>query len=127
MGLDCGSGAEHLGLLSGRRPADGWPLTRLSGFSIDDFAIDTMTGIVTYPNGIKTRISASAWATFGVICRGCPLGHRCTTAINGRSVKVRTTTTCSPLPEPTPSQPNFNSLFGVTVIERCVMTSFIVE
>ena len=58
------------------------------GFSIDDFTIDTAAGIVTCPNGITTRISARGWATFGAKCRGCPIRDRCTTAIDGRIVKV---------------------------------------
>jgi len=62
--------------------------TVAGGFSIDDFAIDTTAGIVTCPNGITTRISSHGYATFGAKCRGCPLRQRCTTAIDGRIVKV---------------------------------------
>ena len=58
------------------------------GFSIDDFIIDTAAGIVTCPNGITTRISAHGNAIFGAKCRGCPIRERCTTAIDGRHVKI---------------------------------------
>ena len=42
----------------------------------------------TCPNGITTRISAHGYATFGAKCRGCPLRQRCTTARDGRTVKI---------------------------------------
>ena len=58
------------------------------GFNIDDFIIDRTAMTATCPNGITTRISINGYATFGAKCRGCPLRQRCTTAVDGRTVKV---------------------------------------
>ena len=58
------------------------------GFTIDDFAIDLDAGTAICPNGITTRISVNGYATFGAKCRGCPLRQRCTTARDGRVVKI---------------------------------------
>jgi IS5 family transposase len=58
------------------------------GFTIDDFIIDRTTMTATCPNGITTRISVNGYATFGAKCRGCPLRQRCTTAVDGRTVKI---------------------------------------
>ena len=58
------------------------------GFTADDFTIDHTTRTVTCPNGLTRTISPSGTATFGVACRGCPLRARCTTARDGRAVRV---------------------------------------
>lgn len=58
------------------------------GFSVDDFIIDLTARTATCPNGITTRISTHGYATFGAKCRGCPLRQRCTTARDGRTVKI---------------------------------------
>lgn len=43
---------------------------------------------MTCPNRITTHISRTGCATFGAKCRGCPLRERCTTAADGRSIKI---------------------------------------
>jgi IS5 family transposase len=58
------------------------------GFSVDDFIIDLTARTATCPNGVMTRISTHGYATFGAKCRGCPLRQRCTTARDGRTVKI---------------------------------------
>jgi hypothetical protein len=58
------------------------------GLSIDDFAVDEANGQVTCPGGHTRHIPASRYVTFGAVCRGCPLRARCTTAKDGRVVRV---------------------------------------
>lgn len=55
------------------------------GFDCDDFVIDYDTRTATCPAGRSVPISAKGSATFGVLCRACPLRQRCTTAKDGRS------------------------------------------
>lgn len=59
-----------------------------SGFTIDDFDIDTTAGTVTCPQGHTTSISPRATATFGPRCRDCPLRERCTRSKRGRKITV---------------------------------------
>jgi hypothetical protein len=56
------------------------------GFSIDDFTVDETEGTVTCPAGNTKRLGANRVATFGVLCRACPLRERCTTAKAGRKI-----------------------------------------
>jgi hypothetical protein len=67
-----------------------WPLQPSipGGFTIDDFTIDEHAGTVTCPAGVTRRLSRTRVATFGVACRGCPLRQRCTTATDGRTLRV---------------------------------------
>ncbi len=67
-----------------------WPLRPAvpGGFTVDDFSIDEATGTVTCPNGITRPISRTRAVTFGAACRGCPLRARCTTAADGRSLRL---------------------------------------
>jgi len=58
------------------------------GFTIDDFAIDFAAGTVTCPAGNTKRITKARNVVFGTACRGCPLRFRCTTAKDGRSLKL---------------------------------------
>ena len=58
------------------------------GYSIDDFDIDTDAGTVTCPEGITVTISPKATARFGRNCRHCPVRARCTTAKDGRTIKI---------------------------------------
>jgi len=58
------------------------------GFSVDDFTIDLTAMTATCPNGITVTISVRGYATFGAKCRDCPLRERCTTAADGRTVKI---------------------------------------
>jgi IS5 family transposase len=59
-----------------------------SGFTIDDFTIDTTAGTVTCPQGHSVPVSRRGNANFGPRCRGCPLRDRCTTANNGHHITV---------------------------------------
>jgi hypothetical protein len=56
------------------------------GFTVDDFTVDEHARTVTCPNGITRPISATRVATFGALCRGCPLRERCTTSTTGRKI-----------------------------------------
>ena len=58
------------------------------GYSIDDFDIDTDAGTVTCPDRITVTISPKATARFGRHCRTCPVRARCTTAKDGRTIKI---------------------------------------
>jgi len=70
-----------------------WPLGRnprlgVDQFGRDDFVIDYQARTVTCPNAITTHLSINGTATFGAKCRGCPVRHRCTAAVDGKSVQV---------------------------------------
>ena len=58
------------------------------GFTIDDFAIDFTTQTVSCPAGHSKKITKSRSFSFGVLCRGCPLRERCTTAKGPRSLTL---------------------------------------
>jgi hypothetical protein len=67
-----------------------WPLrpTVAGGFTIDDFTHDAASNTVTCPNGVTRPVTSSGAVTFGAHCRGCPLRGRCTTATDGRTLKL---------------------------------------
>jgi len=57
------------------------------GFTVDDFTVDEQAGTVTCPAGTTRRISGkNRVATFGALCRGCPLRERCSTSKTGRKI-----------------------------------------
>jgi hypothetical protein len=56
------------------------------GFTCDDFTVDERAGTVTCPAGRTRPLSPSRTATFGALCRDCPLRARCTTSKTGRSL-----------------------------------------
>jgi IS5 family transposase len=56
------------------------------GFSVDDFTVDAQAATVTCPNQITRPISPGRVATFGSLCRSCPLAARCTTSKTGRKI-----------------------------------------
>jgi hypothetical protein len=56
------------------------------GFTVDDFTVDEQQQTVTCPNGNTRPISATRIATFGSLCRDCPLRAQCTTAKTGRKI-----------------------------------------
>jgi hypothetical protein len=58
------------------------------GFTIDDFTVDESAGTVTCPNGLTRRLTGKRTATFGAGCRDCPLRQQCTTAKDGRSIRL---------------------------------------
>ena len=43
------------------------------GFTVDDFAVDEQAGTVTCPAGHTVGLSRTRIATFGAVCRDCPL------------------------------------------------------
>ncbi|MGO9077527.1 MAG: IS1182 family transposase [Streptosporangiaceae bacterium] len=56
------------------------------GFTVDDFTVDEKAGMVTCPAGNTVALSRTRVATFGVLCRGCPLRAQCTTCKTGRKL-----------------------------------------
>src|SRR5271169_858118 len=56
------------------------------GFTVDDFTVDEQAGTVTCPAGRTVTLSRTRVATFGVMCRDCPLRQRCTTCKTGRKL-----------------------------------------
>jgi len=56
------------------------------GFTVDDFTVDERAGTVTCPAGHTVALSRTRIATFGVLCRDCPLRDRCTTCKTGRKL-----------------------------------------
>ena len=56
------------------------------GFTVDDFTVDEQQGTVTCPAGHTVPLSRTRIATFGVLCRNCPLRERCTTCKTGRKL-----------------------------------------
>jgi hypothetical protein len=62
------------------------PVAVAGGFTVDDFTVDHQAGTVTCPNAITRPISATGVATFGALCRTCPLRQQCTTCKTGRKL-----------------------------------------
>jgi IS5 family transposase len=58
------------------------------GFTRDDFTVDHTNRTVTCPNGHTIAITEKGSATFGKRCRDCPLRRRCTTAKDGRTLRI---------------------------------------
>jgi hypothetical protein len=58
------------------------------GVTLDDFTVVQTAGTVTCPNGLTRPISPKRAVTFGTGCAGCPLRTRCTTAKDGRSLRL---------------------------------------
>jgi hypothetical protein len=56
------------------------------GFTIDDFTVDEDNQTVTCPAGLTRPISPGRVATFGALCRTCPLRELCTTSKTGRKI-----------------------------------------
>ena len=71
-----------------------WPLRPAveGGFTLDDFPVTEPTGnqpgSVSCPNGHTRPLSHTRTATFGALCRDCPLRVRCTTSKTGRSMRI---------------------------------------
>jgi IS5 family transposase len=67
-----------------------WPLQPAveGGFTTDDFTVDEDAGTVTCPAGVTRHITAHRYAIFGATCRTCPLRPRCTTAKDGRTLRL---------------------------------------
>jgi IS5 family transposase len=58
------------------------------GFTRDDFTVDHDARTVTCPQGHTVTITPKGAATFGRRCRDCPLRPRCTTAKDGRTLRI---------------------------------------
>jgi hypothetical protein len=58
------------------------------GFTIHDFQVDPQAGTVTCPAGYRARLTKSGQARFARHCQRCPLRQRCTTATDGRTIRV---------------------------------------
>jgi transposase-like protein DUF772/DDE family transposase len=56
------------------------------GFTVDDFTVSEEQGTVSCPAGHTVPLSRTRVATFGVLCRDCPLRQRCTTCKTGRKL-----------------------------------------
>lgn len=56
------------------------------GFTVDDFTVDEENQTVTCPNGNTRPISTTRVATFGALCRDCPLRAQCTKSKTGRKI-----------------------------------------
>jgi IS5 family transposase len=59
------------------------------GFTRDDFVVDHNALTATCPAGHTVNITDRGNAKFDRHCRGCPLRSRCTSARNGKSLKIR--------------------------------------
>ncbi len=58
------------------------------GYTRDDFIVDHHQRTVTCPAGLTVNIATKGAATFGKRCRDCPLRERCTTAKDGRTLRI---------------------------------------
>jgi hypothetical protein len=58
------------------------------GFTIHDFRIDRQAGTVRCPAGCTAPITSSGQASFTSYCQHCPLQGRCTTAKQGRTIRL---------------------------------------
>jgi hypothetical protein len=58
------------------------------GFTIQDFRIDRSAGILRCPAGITAPITSSGRVSFARECPSCPLRRRCTTAKQGRIIRL---------------------------------------
>ena len=56
------------------------------GFTVDDLTANEEQDTVTCPAGHTVALSRTRVATFGVLCRGCPLRERCTTCKTDRKL-----------------------------------------
>lgn len=57
------------------------------GFTVDDFTVDEDAGTVTCPAGNTRPISEKTrTASFGALCRHCPLREQCTKSKTGRKI-----------------------------------------
>ncbi|MGB6771356.1 MAG: IS1182 family transposase, partial [Candidatus Dormiibacterota bacterium] len=58
------------------------------GFHRDDFIVDHDARTAICPAGHTATITPGGHATFGALCRGCPLQSRCTKRKDGRTLKL---------------------------------------
>jgi IS5 family transposase len=89
----CGSGATRAALREAKHTQAIKPIPLAkpridSGYTRDDFTVDHDARTVTCPNGHTVTITVKGIATFGRRCRGCPMRPRCTTAKDGRALRI---------------------------------------
>jgi IS5 family transposase len=79
-----------LGQAGHHRAIKPWPMSAAmpGGFSRDDFAVDYLAGTATCPAGHTVTLTAGRAAIFGTRCQRCPLQSRCTTAKEGRTLRL---------------------------------------
>ena len=67
-----------------------WPVRPVvaGGFTVDDFIVDEQAGYATCPNGVTRAMSAARTVSFGAACAACPLRDRCTTAAQGKKLRI---------------------------------------
>jgi hypothetical protein len=58
------------------------------GYTRDDFVVDHEARTVACPAGHAVTITPKGTAAFGTRCRDCPLRRLCTTAKDGRTLRV---------------------------------------
>jgi hypothetical protein len=58
------------------------------GFTTGDFTVDAAAGTVTCPAGVIRQVTAKNAVIFGAACRTCPLRPKCTTAKDGRTLRL---------------------------------------
>jgi IS5 family transposase len=66
-----------------------WPMGDTGRFGRDDFHVDHAARSVTCPAGHTVTLTAANNAVFERHCRGCPIRSRCTTARDGRTLRLR--------------------------------------
>jgi IS5 family transposase len=67
-----------------------WPMADTGRFSRDDFTVDHTARTATCPAGHTAAVTAHGNATFDRFCNaGCDLRSQCTTARDGRSLKLK--------------------------------------
>jgi IS5 family transposase len=79
-----------LGKAKHQRAIKPWPMSTAipGGFDRDDFVVDLHAGTATCPAGHTVTITPGRAAVFGNRCSGCPLRARCTTAKDGRTLRL---------------------------------------
>ncbi len=65
-----------------------WPTADTGRFGRDDFTVDHTARTATCPAGHTVTLTPANNAIFERHCRGCPLRSNCTTARNGRILKL---------------------------------------
>jgi hypothetical protein len=79
---DAIAGAGHVAVLKPKPLQPAVP----GGFTVDNFTVDHQAGTMGCPNAITRPISTTGVATFGALCRACPLRQQCTTCKTGRKL-----------------------------------------
>lgn len=90
-----GSGEVRAGLTNARhhQAIKPMPLARNrrlgpDQFNRDDFVVDHNARTATCPAGLTRKITAADAAIFGAACRDCELRSRCTSAADGRTLRI---------------------------------------